>query len=327
MNAGELWSGACVPDQSGVCRRVRVRPHLTGGASSTSRVACADERSRCRSEQWSVCLPEHHPGYVSWQEYLATRERLRRNMRACGEGGGAAREGLGAASGNPAVRAVRATDANRLLGQRRPIAALTCAYARFITMVPSMRASHSAGLRLDSAVAAAFLDAVTPTEVRACTEAVGESSANTKSAFADTGWRWSAESSRPAARNANSTPVSRRTVSSPARWSERGSRHSHSWRAERRKLAELETRRTEPLTQAERQALTRLAQDLPEAVERADDGPRDRKELLRTLVSEVVRHDQPGAAARGGRDHLGRRRPQPASGATDPPRRRAQAHR
>ena len=27
-------------------------------------------------EEWSVCLPEHHPGYVSWDEYLATRERL-----------------------------------------------------------------------------------------------------------------------------------------------------------------------------------------------------------------------------------------------------------
>ena len=44
-------------------------------------------------EQWSVCLPEHHPGYVSWDEYLATRERLRQNVRPKGEGGGAAREG------------------------------------------------------------------------------------------------------------------------------------------------------------------------------------------------------------------------------------------
>ena len=44
-------------------------------------------------KQWSVCLPEHHPGYVSWDEYLQTRERLRANMRPRGEGGGAAREG------------------------------------------------------------------------------------------------------------------------------------------------------------------------------------------------------------------------------------------
>ena len=28
-------------------------------------------------DEWSVCLPDHHPGYVSWEEYLATRKRLR----------------------------------------------------------------------------------------------------------------------------------------------------------------------------------------------------------------------------------------------------------
>ncbi|MGH2782718.1 MAG: recombinase family protein, partial [Thermoleophilaceae bacterium] len=43
--------------------------------------------------EWAVCLPEHHPGYVSWEDYLATRERLRMNARPRGEGGGAAREG------------------------------------------------------------------------------------------------------------------------------------------------------------------------------------------------------------------------------------------
>jgi hypothetical protein len=44
-------------------------------------------------EEWSVCLPDHHPGYVTWDQYLATRERLRANVRPRGEGGGAAREG------------------------------------------------------------------------------------------------------------------------------------------------------------------------------------------------------------------------------------------
>jgi DNA invertase Pin-like site-specific DNA recombinase len=44
-------------------------------------------------EEWSVCLQDHHPGYVSWDEYLATRQRLRSNVTPRGEGGGAAREG------------------------------------------------------------------------------------------------------------------------------------------------------------------------------------------------------------------------------------------
>ena len=44
-------------------------------------------------EQWSVCLPEHHPGYVSWDEYLATRAKLTANVRPRGQGGGAAGQG------------------------------------------------------------------------------------------------------------------------------------------------------------------------------------------------------------------------------------------
>src|SRR3954452_11747760 len=44
-------------------------------------------------EEWSVCLQDHHPGYVSWPDYVQTRERLRCNVRPRGEGGGAAREG------------------------------------------------------------------------------------------------------------------------------------------------------------------------------------------------------------------------------------------
>ena len=59
-------------------------------------------------------------------------------------------------------------------------------------------------------------------------------------------------------------------------------------RVERRKLAELEARHPEPLTDAERQALARLARDLPRLWEAETTTPRDRKELLRTLVCEVV---------------------------------------
>ena len=57
---------------------------------------------------------------------------------------------------------------------------------------------------------------------------------------------------------------------------------------ERRKLAELEARRPQPLTDVERQALTRLIRDLPRIWTAETTTPRDRKELLRTLIGEVV---------------------------------------
>ena len=57
---------------------------------------------------------------------------------------------------------------------------------------------------------------------------------------------------------------------------------------ERGKLAVLERARPAPLTDQERQALTRLARDLPRLWDAKSTSDRDRKELLRTLISEIV---------------------------------------
>jgi hypothetical protein len=57
---------------------------------------------------------------------------------------------------------------------------------------------------------------------------------------------------------------------------------------ERQRLAELDARRPEPLTAAERQALARLARDLPRLWNAETTTARDRKELSPTLVGEVI---------------------------------------
>lgn len=45
-------------------------------------------------EQWAVLIPDHHPGFIDWATYEANTARLRSNWRAPrGSGGGAAREG------------------------------------------------------------------------------------------------------------------------------------------------------------------------------------------------------------------------------------------
>jgi len=49
---------------------------------------------RAPREEWHVCIEDHHPGYITFERYLANQERLRANWRPPrGEGGGAAREG------------------------------------------------------------------------------------------------------------------------------------------------------------------------------------------------------------------------------------------
>lgn len=45
-------------------------------------------------EDWEICIPAHHLGYVGWEAYLANRATLRANWRSpAGEAGGAVREG------------------------------------------------------------------------------------------------------------------------------------------------------------------------------------------------------------------------------------------
>jgi len=253
-----------------------------------------DEHGRVRRrtvglpiEQWSVCLPEHHPGYVAWEEYLATRERLRRNVRPRGQGGGAAREGQALLQG--LLRCGRC-------GRRMQVA-----YSGTNGRVPRyacVRAHHHhgaehpcqslGGLRLENAVAGAFLEAVTPAGVAACSEAIGELERAHQQRLE--GQRLAVERAQfeadRAQRQFDACEPENRLVGRTLEraWEEALQRLE----SERRRLAELETRRPEPLTDSERHALARLARDLPRLWEAEATTPRDRKELLRTLICEVV---------------------------------------
>jgi len=252
----------------------------------------ADGRVRRRTvqvpvEQWSVCIPDHHPGYVSWDEYLAGRERLRANVIRRGEGGGAAREGTALLQG--LVRCGR-------FGRRMQVA-----YSGTNGRVPRyacVRAHHLhgvahacqslGGVRMEKAVAAAFLEAVTPAGIRASAEAIEELEQAHEERLA--GQRLAVERAQfeadRAQRQYDACEPENRLV---ARTLEgRLEQTLGELERERRKLAELESRRPEPLTSAERQALAQIAKDLPRLWAAETTTDRDRKELLRTLISEIV---------------------------------------
>ena len=224
-------------------------------------------------EQWSVCLPEHHPGYVTWDEYLATRERLRANVRPRGQGGGAAREGVALLQG--IVRCGRCGRRMQVAysGNDGQVPRYACVRAHQLHGTDSACQSLGA-LRLEKAVTAAFLEAITPAGVRACTEAIGELERQHEDRL--TGQRLAVERTEfeagRAQRQFDACEPEHRLV---ARTLEsRLEAALAELECERRKLAELETRRPEPLTPAERQALGRLIRDLPKPVGRGHhDGP------------------------------------------------------
>ena len=184
-------------------------------------------RARCRSRSGLSACPSTIPAMCPGSEYLATRERLRANVRPRGEGGGAAREGAALLQG--LVRCGRCgrrmqvaysgTDGTRPRAMRA--CAATCC------MAPDRRCQSLGGGRLDKAVAAAFLEAVTPAGVgRDRGRGRASSRTSTTSASPASASRSSAPSSRPTARGASSTPASPSTGSSRA-----PSRHARSRRS------------------------------------------------------------------------------------------------
>ena len=67
-------------------RLLRVVEAVTGAVHSRDRLV--------PREQWEVLIPDHHPGFISWETYEANTARLRGNWRRPRElTGGAVREG------------------------------------------------------------------------------------------------------------------------------------------------------------------------------------------------------------------------------------------
>lgn len=253
-----------------------------------------DEAGRVRAktvelpiEQWSVCLPEHHPGYLSWEEYLATRERLRQNVRPRGEGGGAAREGAALLQG-----LLRCGRCGRRMqvgysGTGGRVPRYACVRGRDLHATGSACQSLGGG-RLDRAVAEAFLEAVTPAGVAASASAIRALEDQHAERLA--GQRLALEraefEAERARRQFDACEPEHRLV---ARTLERALEEAlAAAERERGKLAAFERSRPAPLSEAERRALARLARELPRLWEAETTSDRDRKQLLRTLIGEVV---------------------------------------
>ena len=238
-------------------------------------------------QEWSVCLPEHHPGYVTWAEYLATRERLRQNVRPRGEGGGAAREGAALLQG-----LVRCGRCGRRMqvgysGTGGNVRRYLCVRGHVLHHTATSCQSLGGG-RLEKAVVDAFLDAVTPAGVTATAGAIRELEDQHEQLLV--GQRLGLEraeyEAERAERQFDACEPENRLV---ARTLERKLEDALAQvERERGKLIALEHARPKPLTDQERAALTDIARDLPTLWAAGTTTDRDRKLLLRTLICEVV---------------------------------------
>ena len=238
-------------------------------------------------EEWSVCLPDHHPGYVSWDQYLATRERLRSNVTPRGEGGGAAREGTALLQG--LVRCGRCGRKMQVAysGTNGKVRRYACSRARDFHAT-GKACQTVGGARLDKTVVGAFLEAAAPAGIAVTADAVRELEDQHEQRLA--GQRLAVERAEyeagRAQRKYDACEPENRLV---ARTLERALEEAlANLERERGKLAQLDRARPTALTEQERDALVALARELPRLWAAETTTDRDRKELLRTLIGEVI---------------------------------------
>jgi DNA invertase Pin-like site-specific DNA recombinase/uncharacterized protein YndB with AHSA1/START domain len=238
-------------------------------------------------EQWAVLLQDHHPGFIDWATFQANQARLDSNTRPqAHQSGGAVREGSALLQG-----IVTCGHCGRRLHihyrGRNSTPGYHCS-GKDLVEGRGVYCLNVGGLAIEQAVANAFLEAVSPAAVAATMLSVQQLQANHDAALSQ--WRLEVERARYEAERAERRY---RTVEPENRLVARGLETEWENRLRERAAAEMELRRREqerPRTVGPEQLQTiqRLGSDIRQVWTATTTTDRDRKELLRTLLEEVI---------------------------------------
>jgi excisionase family DNA binding protein len=260
----------------------------------TRRERFVDEHARVKKRvrqlpqsQWAVLIPDHHEGFIDWATYEANQARLATNTRPQPhQAGGAVREGAALLQG----LATRGHCGRRLRTHYRGenhtpgyhCAGKDSVHGRGVYCL------NVGGVQIDQALTEAFLDALTPAGVKAALVAAEQLEANHDAALAQ--WRLALErahyEAQRAERRYRTVEPENRLVARglEAEWEQR-LRELEQAQAE---LARRETQRPKTLSPKEHDALRAPGTDLKRVWTAPTTTPRDQKELLRTLLEEVI---------------------------------------
>jgi DNA invertase Pin-like site-specific DNA recombinase len=241
--------------------------------------------------QWPIVIKEHHAGYIDWQTYEANQTRLAQNTRPRPHNGprttgGAVREGSallqGLASCGHCGRRLQThyTGRNSAPGYHCPGQVLVEGRGSYCLSI--------GGVQIDEAVARTFIVALEPARLAATLAAAERLEMDRQGALKQ--WQLDVErasySASLAERRYRAVDPDNRLV---ARGLERAWEESlAALEAAKAELARREQERPRALSQSERDHLANLAPDLATVWEAPTTTPRDRKELLRALIEEVV---------------------------------------
>jgi len=238
-------------------------------------------------DKWQVLIKEHHRGYIDWQTYEANQQRIARNTRpGLHKAGGAVREGSallqGLASCGHCGRRLRTHYRGR-----NSVPGYHCSGEHLVEGRGSY-CLNIGGVQIDEAVTRAFIAALEPAKITAVLAAAEQLEMDRASALKH--WRLGVERASYAAslaeRRYRAVDPDNRLV---ARGLERAWEESlAALETAKLELARREQERPRVFSAEERDRLGVIGPDLATVWTAATTTPRDRKELLGTLIEEVI---------------------------------------
>ena len=237
--------------------------------------------------EWQVLIPDHHPGFIDWRTYEANQDRIAQNTRpGPHKAGGAVREGSALLQGLAACGHCGRRLHTHYRG-RTSAPGYHCP-GKILVEGRGVYCLNVGGVQIDEAVTQAFLAALEPAKLAATVAAAERLEADRETSLRQ--WRLgveraSYEASRAERRYRAVDPDNRLVARGLEReWEERLS----ALEAAKAELSRREEARPWALSQDERSRLLALGADLTTVWHAATTTPRDRKELLRTLLEEII---------------------------------------
>jgi DNA invertase Pin-like site-specific DNA recombinase len=244
---------------------------------------------RLPRDEWEVLIPDHHPGFIDWDTYLANQARIGTNIRpqARQPGTGAVREGCALLQGLATCGACGRKLAIFYAGPAKCVPNYYCQGSAELVGGRGARHMSVGGQAIDAAVAEAFLAALAPAALDACLQAARQLEDGHDTALAQ--HRRQVEQARYDASRAERRY---RAVDPDNRLVARGLEAE--WETALRELAgaeaglaRRETARPKTLTPEEKRAILALGSDLGQVWDAPTTTDKDRKQLLRALLDEV----------------------------------------
>jgi DNA invertase Pin-like site-specific DNA recombinase len=238
-------------------------------------------------DQWRVVIPNHHPGYITWDQFLANRSRLAANRTNSEVLAGPAREGLCLLQGVLLCGICGRRLSTRYTGNGGLYPSYDC-NSRSRDAAPLRHCMSLPAKPLDDAIAARLLTAVTPLTIKLALDALTNLEARDKAISAQ--WHRRIERARYdadlAERRYEEADPSNRLVASTLekRWNDAMQRMIE-LEAE---IAGFERQAMRSLTSEQKQQILQLGKDFPRLWKAPTTSACDRKRMLRLLISDIT---------------------------------------